>query len=464
MFPIPNAHLQHQPFRSQIWFKSMPCSASVVLLASAYLASAFRQIPYQVSLGCIARIADRRHPSGRARRGRSRLLLGSPTALPDAPDAFPAEIRELQRLFAAVAALDRVPIITDRSSPSSDDGGILSSVDEPTKPTFRRLFTHETWRTYLGGSTLARWRRCMRATPSSVILRSIWRMIALASAYSLAAGLCISWLRNRIPGGMRQTMPLSICGNAIGLLLVFRTNNAYRRLEEARELCGQVLHFSREIVSRTTILWKNTTEDATGGLPTSAVALVCRYVAAFCWAFRDEYRDGNKRCEIMELLLPKRDAQWVLDQPSRPMAVHGLLRQHLYNYARSGEIPDQMHFFLESDLGHLAQTASSCERVFTSPIPPTMTRHGLRSLTLWFLALPAVMAANQVQVPLTVAWTAAIAFIYVGIEELGVQVEQPFQIIPLWQLCTKVQKDIEELVVHSMEASSSSSSSSSSSA
>jgi len=38
--------------------------------------------------------------------------------------------------------------------------------------------------------------------------------------------------------------------------------------------------------------------------------------------------------------------------------------------------------------------------------------------------------------------------LFLGIEELGVQVEQPFQVIPLWQLCNQVQEDIEELVLH----------------
>ena len=36
-------------------------------------------------------------------------------------------------------------------------------------------------------------------------------------------------------------IPLSLQGNAIGLLLVFRTNNAYRRLDEGREQWGEIL-------------------------------------------------------------------------------------------------------------------------------------------------------------------------------------------------------------------------------
>ena len=36
----------------------------------------------------------------------------------------------------------------------------------------------------------------------------------------------------------------------------------------------------------------------------------------------------------------------------------------------------------------LDRATAACERLFSSPIPPTMSRHGMRSLTLWLLALP----------------------------------------------------------------------------
>mmetsp|Transcript_29910 Transcript_29910/g.44333 ORF Transcript_29910/g.44333 Transcript_29910/m.44333 type:complete len:85 (-) Transcript_29910:111-365(-) len=79
-----------------------------------------------------------------------------------------------------------------------------------------------------------------------------------------------------------------------------------------------------------------------------------------------------------------------------------------------------------------------------------MSRHGLRSLSLWIFALPVVLASSVPSI-VNVGWTAAIAFTYLGISELGVQVEQPFQLIPLWQICQTVQEDIEELVLHPLE-------------
>ena len=116
----------------------------------------------------------------------------------------------------------------------------------------------------------------------------------------------------------------------------------------------------------------------------------------------------------------------------------------------AGRLDDTMHYLLEGDLKDLAMVVASCERIFTSPIPPAMSRHGTRSVIVFFLAMPFVFAASG-PVVLSAAWTFIIAFLFLGIEELGVQVEQPFQVLPLWQLCNQVQEDIEELVLHPLD-------------
>ena len=54
------------------------------------------------------------------------------------------------------------------------------------------------------------------------------------------------------------------------------------------------------------------------------------------------------------------------------------------------------------------------------------------------------MLAGTVPALANAAWAAAVTFIYVGIDELGVQVEQPFRILPLWQLCHLLQLNVEE--------------------
>lgn len=365
--------------------------------------------------------------------------------------ALPNEIQGLQESLAAVRRLPRI------YPDSSEDPLLALAVAEPSLPTFRRLFTHRTWENHTGGPAHWRWWRAAKATVKSEIIRSIYRTLLAISAYSTVVSLA---LRKFVPNYMvgkaaQQTLPLSLAANAISLLLVFRTNNAYRRLEEARELWGRVLHLTREIVARVAATAVAPTasypkENRKKGLSTKTVVQVSRYLAAFCWSLRDELRDGDEREDILQLLLPPEQEAWVARQRSRPAAIHGLLRRLLYEEKMTGRLDDTMHFLLEGDLRELALVEASCERIFTSPIPPAMSRHGTRSVIVFFLAMPFVFAASSTTW-LSAVWTFVIAFLFLGIEELGVQVEQPFQVIPLWQLCNQVQADIEELVLHPLD-------------
>ena len=67
----------------------------------------------------------------------------------------------------------------------------------------------------------------------------------------------------------------------------------------------------------------------------------------------------------------------------------------------------------------------------------------MRSLVLWLLLLPVVL--TRAMPPLLVGvWTAVTSYIYLGVEQLGAEVEQPFAMMPLWQLCHLAQLNVEE--------------------
>mmetsp|Transcript_15842 Transcript_15842/g.50399 ORF Transcript_15842/g.50399 Transcript_15842/m.50399 type:complete len:84 (+) Transcript_15842:1198-1449(+) len=72
-----------------------------------------------------------------------------------------------------------------------------------------------------------------------------------------------------------------------------------------------------------------------------------------------------------------------------------------------------------------------------------MSRHVIRCMVLWLLALPLVLAGTMA--PVAVAfWVFVTSYIFVGIEEVGVQVEQPFEIVPMTQLCRTVMANLED--------------------
>ena len=75
----------------------------------------------------------------------------------------------------------------------------------------------------------------------------------------------------------------------------------------------------------------------------------------------------------------------------------------------------------------------ACERIFKSPIPLVYTRHTSRFVGVWLGFLPlAIWGVDSSWNHLaTIPSSALIVFFLLGIEELGLQIEEPFGILPL---------------------------------
>jgi predicted membrane chloride channel (bestrophin family) len=148
---------------------------------------------------------------------------------------------------------------------------------------------------------------------------------------------------------------------------------------------------------------------------------------------------------VLQALLPPREAQWVGQARSRPLHLLGAIRRVLHDQLRAGRLHGIVYRKLEEDLKELDLVVGGCERLYSSPVPPTMSRHAIRSIALWLLGLPFVLAGSMP--PLAVAlWTFATSYIFVGIEETGAQVENPFDVLPMTRLCNVVIFNIEEAI------------------
>jgi len=309
-------------------------------------------------------------------------------------------------------------------------------VDDYREPSFRRLFTHRTWKRYTAKSTVGRWFRAFLDWRYCLVGGSVWPLSAFVAYWSL---IITSTLPLVVPmqslfqwsSGLSAT--LSLQGAAIGLLLVFRTDNAFRRLEEARELWGRAIWLIREVMTK-----------CVNALEISVVCDLARLLCAFLFALRDKLRDEKRRDDILNCLLEPEVAEWISSQRSRPLAILGRVRRILHKEERGGALEPTEHYMIDCDVRELFEIVANCERLFSPPIPPNMARHGMRSVMLWLGLLPIQLASSGLP-PLAIAVCAATtSYIYLGIDELGVQVEQPFKIMPLWQLCHVAQLNIEE--------------------
>jgi len=96
----------------------------------------------------------------------------------------------------------------------------------------------------------------------------------------------------------------------------------------------------------------------------------------------------------------------------------------------------------------LQHIIASCEDINQTPIYTPYTVFTGRILYMWVHLLPFVFSglAGPVASPVM---SVCSAFLFLGIDDIGQRVEQPFSILPLWQFCDVIDRDCTQLVKNS---------------
>jgi len=103
---------------------------------------------------------------------------------------------------------------------------------------------------------------------------------------------------------------------------------------------------------------------------------------------------------------------------------------------------------VDRSITKLHNVLGACEKILRTPIYTPYTRFTSRFLFIWCNLLP--LALFPVVGPdLTVPLTLTISFFMLGIEDIGSRVEQPFDVLPLWQYCEEIDNSLVQLLEHS---------------
>ena len=216
-------------------------------------------------------------------------------------------------------------------------------------------------------------------------------------------------------------------------ILVFRTNVAYQRWDEARKAWGVIVNHSRNLL-RQGASWVSEETEPNPDARREALGFFCDSVWAFSrsmqrhlWGFHED--DAAFQRDVREKLDP-REAEGLITARHKPTrANHDLSRainELPLTYLRRIEIDKSAIEF--------ANAMGACDRIFTSPVPLFYTRHQARFLALWLLAMPLALWE-----PFAGSWNhigmiptaAIISYFFFGIEELSLVMEEPFTILPL---------------------------------
>ncbi|KAK9866713.1 hypothetical protein WJX84_001390 [Apatococcus fuscideae] len=233
-------------------------------------------------------------------------------------------------------------------------------------------------------------------------------------------------------------LPFTTTSFAIALLLVFRTNESYRRWWDARRNVGRLCTGMRNIV-RQGIAWFPTEQNALlQALQRWAIVLPHMMLFHVC-----EGHDMD--CILKPLLLPN-ELDWIKEQDRPTFGVTACLTRIVQTAKITNEQQQSMDLEIK---GGLSEFGAS-DDILRQPLPVAYTRHTSRFLIIWLLCLP--VAIWQVYEWATPVIAGAVAFFLLGIEHIGIMIEEPFSILPIDKIASRLRADIEEMIENNQKA------------
>jgi ion channel-forming bestrophin family protein len=228
----------------------------------------------------------------------------------------------------------------------------------------------------------------------------------------------------------------------LGLLLVFRTNTAYDRFWEGRKLWGSTVNTIRNLAWQFSVSIK---EVEPGDRDRKIQGL--RLLAAFAIAKKLHLRCEPASEELKPWVSPSQ-YQVLQNTQNMPLKITHWLGDYLQQEYNRGLLNVNQLASIHTLMTRLMDNVGGCERILKTPIPPAYVIHLNQLILLYCLMLP-FQVVKEIGF-WTGIFVAIVSFALFGIEEIGVEIENPFGYdhndLPLDKICQGIENNIEEFI------------------
>ncbi|MBD2456420.1 hypothetical protein H6G80_20370 [Nostoc sp. FACHB-87] len=228
----------------------------------------------------------------------------------------------------------------------------------------------------------------------------------------------------------------------LGLLLVFRTNTAYERFWEGRKLWGSTVNTVRNLAWK---IWVAVDEVEASDRERKIAAL--RLLPAFAIAKKLYLRYEPASEELKPWVSPAQYSN-LQNIQNMPLEISRLLGKYLQQEYKRGLLTNYQLTSIHTLMNNLMDNVGGCERILKTPIPPAYVIHLNQLLLIYCLILPFHFVKDLGW--WTGIFVAIVSFALFGIEEIGVEIENPFGYdhndLPLDKICQTIQNNIEEFI------------------
>lgn len=226
----------------------------------------------------------------------------------------------------------------------------------------------------------------------------------------------------------------ALIGTALGLLLVIRTNASYDRFWEGRKQWGAIVNETRNLARASSVLL---------AADPDLVRALARWTVTFAWSVKHLLR-GERGLGPVASTLPPAEVQQVLEAAHPPLAASRRISALIARARRQGLIGEYQQMALDQNVQLLIDYMGACERIQKTPLPYAYSVHLRRALIAFCFTLPFVLVHSFHWA--TIPATLLVAFTFFGIEEIGVEIENPFghdeNDLPLETICQTIQRDV----------------------
>jgi predicted membrane chloride channel (bestrophin family) len=118
--------------------------------------------------------------------------------------------------------------------------------------------------------------------------------------------------------------------------------------------------------------------------------------------------------------------------------------QVLSELIEAAPISDLQKWQMHDNLTTMHDVLGGCERILRTPIPVAYTRHTSRFVIIWLSVLPYALWSKVGWATVVIA--PLIGVLLLGINEIGIDVEEPFSLLPLEAIADRCYVDIKQSI------------------
>ena len=256
-----------------------------------------------------------------------------------------------------------------------------------------------------------RWTRILFRVHGSVLPR-IWPRVVLV------AGVAVVLTAAQLEGGIEiptSSVLHSIVGVALGLLLVFRTNSSYDRFWEGRKIIGLMVNQTRNLARQSASYLSQSS-------PEVRRRMGC-YIIAYFAVIRRSLRRERDAAELTALLTEAEISQ-LRTVSAPPLLVARWISDVLQQEALAGRLNDRLLVALDNNVKDINDYWGDAERILKTPVPFAYAHHIKGFLMVFCLTVPVSLIGSMGW--FTPLGAMIVAYGLLGIDEIGVEIEEPF--------------------------------------